>query len=91
MFVSVGTDGKVVVNDVVVVGASFMKTTYASDRTLVNPQTWDKQKCEVLASKFYDVRFPLAKQKDLLNTLIAVGSTDEVTVFQIVKDGKENK
>ena len=42
MFVSFGSDGKVVVNDVTVVGYSMMKTTYASDRTLVNPSNWDK-------------------------------------------------
>lgn len=58
MFVSIGSDGKVVINDVTVVGYSMMKTTYASDRTLVNPQSWEKARCEVLAAKFYDVRFP---------------------------------
>jgi len=42
MFVSIGTDGKVVVNDVTVVGYSYMKTTYASDRTLIDPKTYDK-------------------------------------------------
>lgn len=35
MFISIGSDGKVVVNDVTVIG--WASITYASDRTIIDP------------------------------------------------------
>jgi hypothetical protein len=55
MFVSIGADGKVVVNDIVNVGWG---VTYASDNVLVNPKDWENAKFEVVAAKFYDTKHP---------------------------------
>lgn len=54
MFISIASDGKVVVNDVSKVGPLL----YADDTTLIDIKNWGKPKCEVLASKFYSLEHP---------------------------------
>jgi len=54
MFVSIATDGKVVVNDVAKVGPML----YADDTTLIDVKNWGKPKLQVIASKFYSVEHP---------------------------------
>jgi len=54
MFVSIGADGKVVINDVANVG--FM--LYADDTTLIDVKNWTKPKLQVVASKFYSLEHP---------------------------------
>lgn len=71
-------DGKVIVNDLTVVGWG---VTYADDRILVNPLSWGKAKIEVASAKFYNPKFPQGRENDMLSTLIALGSVDEVNIF----------
>ena len=80
MFVSVGTDGKVVVNDVAKVGPML----YADDTTLIEAKNWTKPKLQVVASKFYSDEHPQGRENDYNSTLIALASSNELFIYQIV-------
>ena len=81
MFISCDTSGKVVINEITSLAFGYC---LADDRVLIDPKKHNGPIYQTLSARFFNPNFPQGVENDT-KTIVALGSEDFVTVYQVLK------